>query len=98
MVFMLTSSLVVWAADFNYRIAMSNEEVRPLAESGHIDPLLAADQLMQAIDEGEVFQDYTEGAIAFLPTYKLYVLLSPLHSPSSLSGSSARITNNDWTS
>lgn len=60
----------MWAADFNYRIAMTNDEVRPLAENGQIDPLLVADQLMQAIDEGEVFQGYTEGAIAFLPTYK----------------------------
>lgn len=49
---------------------MQNEDVRQLAESGQIDALLAADQLMQAIDDREVFQGYTEGAISFLPTYK----------------------------
>lgn len=49
---------------------MPNENVRALADKGDIDQLLVADQLLQAIDDGEVFQGYHEGPIQFLPTYK----------------------------
>ena len=62
--------IVIWAADFNYRIALPGPDVREHAEAGELDPMLAADQLMQAIDDGEVFMGYDEGPIRFRPTYK----------------------------
>jgi hypothetical protein len=39
--------------------------VREYAEAGELDSLLAADQLLQAMDEGEVFNGYDEGRISF---------------------------------
>ena len=62
--------VVIWAADFNYRISLPNLDVREYAETAQLDSLLAADQLAQAMDEGEVFWGYEEGPIGFLPTYK----------------------------
>ncbi|RSH76514.1 inositol polyphosphate 5-phosphatase [Apiotrichum porosum] len=47
--------IVVWAADFNYRIDLSNEEARELATTDQLDALVSADQLTFARDEGEVF-------------------------------------------
>lgn len=36
---------VVWAADTNYRISLSNDEARTLAEQDDYDQLYAADQV-----------------------------------------------------
>jgi hypothetical protein len=66
----LTLSIVIWGADFNYRIDLSNEDTRAYATSDQLDVLVAADQLMMAIDDGEVFPGYIEGPITFRPTYK----------------------------
>lgn len=63
-------SLVVWAADFNYRIDLPNDQVREYATNDELDPLAAADQLSLARDDGEVFVGYQEGALTFRPTYK----------------------------
>nr|XP_031862893.1 uncharacterized protein CI109_001367 [Kwoniella shandongensis]KAA5529965.1 hypothetical protein CI109_001367 [Kwoniella shandongensis] len=62
--------IIIWAADFNYRIGSSNAEVRELIEAGDLDSLLGADQLLNAMDAGEVFMGYDEGPIRFQPTYK----------------------------
>lgn len=62
--------IVIWAADFNYRIDLTNEEVRRAAEQDELDVLVAADQLSLARDDGEVFPGYSEGALTFRPTYK----------------------------
>ena len=62
--------IIVWAADLNYRIGIPNLDVREFAEQGQLDPLLSADQLKQAMEEGEVFVGYDEGPITFRPTYK----------------------------
>nr|ODN92411.1 phosphatidylinositol phosphate phosphatase [Cryptococcus depauperatus CBS 7841] len=57
--------IIIWAADFNYRIAMSNPEVRGLIERNELDALLGADQMLNAVDEGEIFMGYDEGPIRF---------------------------------
>ncbi|KAK8861609.1 hypothetical protein IAR55_002432 [Kwoniella newhampshirensis] len=57
--------VIVWAADFNYRIGSTNAEVRDSIEAGDFDALLAADQLLNAMDTGEVFMGYDEGPIRF---------------------------------
>ncbi|WVQ93452.1 hypothetical protein IAU59_000526 [Kwoniella sp. CBS 9459] len=62
--------IILWSADLNYRIALSNAEVRALIEAGDLDSLLAADQLLNAVDAGETFIGYDEGPIRFNPTYK----------------------------
>lgn len=36
----------IWFGDFNYRIGLSNERVRPLIESGDIDVLYQHDQVI----------------------------------------------------
>ncbi|OWZ31660.1 phosphatidylinositol phosphate phosphatase [Cryptococcus neoformans c45] len=62
--------IIIWAADFNYRVSLSNLEVRDLIKANDLDALLGADQLLKAMDAGEVFMGYNEGAIRFPPTYK----------------------------
>ncbi|KAH7930711.1 DNase I-like protein [Leucogyrophana mollusca] len=61
---------IIWLADTNYRINLENEAVRSLAEAEDFDSLVAADQLRQAIDDGEAFTGYEEGPLLFRPTYK----------------------------
>ncbi|KAI0082404.1 inositol polyphosphate phosphatase [Panus rudis PR-1116 ss-1] len=61
---------VIWLADTNYRIDLENERVRSLAYSDDYDALLAADQLRQAMDNGDAFPGYIEGPLLFRPTYK----------------------------
>ncbi|OCF43348.1 hypothetical protein I317_02786 [Kwoniella heveanensis CBS 569] len=62
--------IIIWSADLNYRIALTNPEVRGMIEAGDLDSLLAADQLLNAVDAGETFVGYDEGPIRFDPTYK----------------------------
>ncbi|CCF60266.1 hypothetical protein KAFR_0J02020 [Kazachstania africana CBS 2517] len=62
-----------WLGDTNYRIALSNEEVRrelAMKHEGYIDRLMRHDQLTQEIDNGFVFRGFKEPAIKFRPTYK----------------------------
>ncbi|EJU06333.1 inositol polyphosphate phosphatase [Dacryopinax primogenitus] len=61
---------VIWMADTNYRIDLSNEEVRGLIEADALDELLAADQLTQARDMHAAFAGYDEGPVLFRPTYR----------------------------
>jgi hypothetical protein len=44
---------------------MSNLDVRDCAETGQLDPLLGADQLLRAMDDGDVFVGYEEGPVRF---------------------------------
>lgn len=50
----------------NYRISLPNLEVRDLIKANDLDVLLGADQLLKAMDAGEVFMGYDEGPIQFL--------------------------------
>ncbi|KAF8969491.1 inositol polyphosphate phosphatase [Flammula alnicola] len=61
---------VIWLADTNYRIDLENPTVRSLAEHDDFDPLLAADQLRQAMDSKAAFAGYEEGPLLFRPTYR----------------------------
>ncbi|KAF3899062.1 SAC domain-containing protein [Trichophyton interdigitale] len=60
----------IWFGDFNYRIGLSNERVRPLIESGDIDVLYQHDQLNLQMVAGLAFQYYMEGPVTFPPTYR----------------------------
>ncbi|KAF8204786.1 inositol polyphosphate phosphatase [Pholiota molesta] len=61
---------IIWLADTNYRIDLDNATVRSLAEHDDFDPLVAADQLRQAIDSSAAFAGYEEGPLLFRPTYR----------------------------
>ena len=62
--------LVFWASDTNYRISLSNEEVRTLISEEKWGKLYENDQLNLGMIAGETFQHYNEGTINFPPTYK----------------------------
>ncbi|KAI9287437.1 SacI homology domain-containing protein [Umbelopsis sp. AD052] len=61
---------IVWVSDLNYRISMSNEEVRSCIDHDDLQTLADADQLLQQISENKTFPGYREGTITFQPTYK----------------------------
>lgn len=76
---------VVWMGDLNYRIDLNlgkdpapypdNEahhaEVRAMIERQEWDALLAADQLRDAIAQGQAFCGFEEGDSHFPPSYKV---------------------------
>lgn len=64
--------IAFWMGDLNYRIdeSMTTEEVLNLSQKGMLENLRRQDQLNIERAEGRVFQDWEEGQINFLPTYK----------------------------
>ncbi|KAJ9101490.1 hypothetical protein QFC19_005141 [Naganishia cerealis] len=62
--------LIFWCADLNYRIDLTNEEVREKIEDGDFQPLWEADQLRNVMVYKDAFEGYQEGKINFAPTYK----------------------------
>lgn len=62
--------VVVWAADTNYRVDLENPEVRSYATSGNLQPLIMADQLIDAMHANDAFSSYQEGDLTFPPTYR----------------------------
>lgn len=61
---------VIWMGDFNYRILMSNDEVRQLILDKDFATLFQKDQLNQQMIAGESFPYFHEMPINFAPTYK----------------------------
>ncbi|CCK70616.1 phosphoinositide 5-phosphatase INP51 KNAG_0E03590 [Huiozyma naganishii CBS 8797] len=61
---------VIWMGDFNYRILMSNEDVRRLIQDKEFSKLFQRDQLNQQMISGESFPYFHEMPINFPPTYK----------------------------
>ncbi|KAJ9119073.1 hypothetical protein QFC22_003564 [Naganishia vaughanmartiniae] len=59
-----------WATLQNYRIDLTNEEVRERIEENDLQPLWEADQLRNAMIYKDAFEGYQEGKIGFAPTYK----------------------------
>lgn len=64
---------IIWMGDFNYRILMTNEEVRRLIMSNDYGKLFERDQLNQQMIAGASFPYYHEMEIKFPPTYKFDV-------------------------
>ena len=71
--------VIIWAGDFNYRIGLSYDKARSLAQEimqgGHraedaLGKLYENDQLNIQMVQGNCFQFYREGRVGFLPTYK----------------------------
>ncbi|KAG2243308.1 hypothetical protein Bca4012_014288 [Brassica carinata] len=61
---------VFWFGDLNYRLNMSDSEVRKLVEQKRWDELRNSDQLIREFRRGHVFDGWREGPIKFPPTYK----------------------------
>lgn len=61
---------VFWLGDFNYRIDAGNEVVRPMCDRYDFEGLYARDQLARSRQLNQVFVGFSEGTVAFLPTYK----------------------------
>ncbi|KAA8642172.1 SacI domain and endonuclease/exonuclease/phosphatase family protein [Aspergillus tanneri] len=61
---------ILWLGDFNYRIGLSNYNVRELVLQKDYQKLYDNDQLNLQMLAGQAFQFYTEGSISFPPTYK----------------------------
>ena len=65
--------LVIFSGDLNYRINMEKEEVKKLIESNDFETLLDKDQLYSAMNKKEIdLDDFYEGKINFMPTYKFF--------------------------
>ncbi|WJX94893.1 hypothetical protein P8452_76268 [Trifolium repens] len=61
---------IFWFGDLNYRINMSDGEVRKLVDLKKWDKLMNYDQLSNELCNGHVFEGWKEGLINFPPTYK----------------------------
>ncbi|CCE65430.1 hypothetical protein TPHA_0L00740 [Tetrapisispora phaffii CBS 4417] len=61
---------IIWMGDFNYRILMTNEEVRRMIITKEYSKLFERDQLNQQMIAGASFPYYHEMEIKFPPTYK----------------------------
>ncbi|KAK2410201.1 type IV inositol polyphosphate 5-phosphatase [Trifolium repens] len=61
---------IFWFGDLNYRINMSDGEVRKLVDLKKWDKLMSHDQLSNELCNGHVFEGWKEGLINFPPTYK----------------------------
>ncbi|KAF3533384.1 hypothetical protein DY000_02037275 [Brassica cretica] len=61
---------VFWFGDLNYRLNMSDSEVRKLVSQKRWDELKNSDQLIRELRRGHVFDGWREGPIKFPPTYK----------------------------
>ena len=64
---------IFWLGDTNYRIDLTNEEVRralSVKEKGYIAKLLKYDQLSKEMASNAVFSGFKEPIVKFRPTYK----------------------------
>lgn len=61
---------IIWLGDFNYRIDLTNEQVKPLILQKMYGKIFEFDQLNQQMANGESFPFFSEQEINFPPTYK----------------------------
>eukprot|EP00898_Chlorokybus_atmophyticus_P006431 jgi/Chlat1/678/Chrsp104S01150 len=69
----LDHDTVVWLGDLNYRLNLSDDEIRDGIKHKAWDQLLRGDQLTTERQAGRAFHKLKEGNIMFAPTYK-YIL------------------------
>ncbi|CDO93891.1 unnamed protein product [Kluyveromyces dobzhanskii CBS 2104] len=61
---------IIWMGDFNFRILLSNDDVRQAIKNRDFHRLFEKDQLNQQMISGESFPFFDEMEIKFPPTYK----------------------------
>lgn len=61
---------IFWVGDLNYRININYDVAKTFAHAEDIQRLLCQDQLIQGMRAQRVFENFNEGKIKFLPTYK----------------------------
>ncbi|XP_021852953.2 type I inositol polyphosphate 5-phosphatase 2 [Spinacia oleracea] len=61
---------IFWFGDLNYRLNMTDSEIRKHAAKKEWSELINSDQLSTELRSGHVFDGWKEGAITFPPTYK----------------------------
>ncbi|KAL9242710.1 hypothetical protein vseg_016685 [Gypsophila vaccaria] len=61
---------IFWFGDLNYRLNMTDSEIRKLVAKKKWNELLNNDQLSRELRSGRVFDGWKEGPINFPPTYK----------------------------
>ncbi|KAK9061733.1 hypothetical protein SSX86_018916 [Deinandra increscens subsp. villosa] len=61
---------IFWFGDLNYRLYLENELARELIKRQDWSALQEFDQLRKELENGGVFQGWSEGNIEFAPTYK----------------------------
>ncbi|XP_059179019.1 synaptojanin-1-like [Physella acuta] len=66
----LSHDCVFWCGDFNYRIDLSNDEVKGLVACENWGALQEVDQLNNQRAVNNCFQGFSEGRLNFAPTYK----------------------------
>ncbi|CAL1535444.1 unnamed protein product, partial [Lymnaea stagnalis] len=66
----LSHDCVFWCGDFNYRIDLSNDEVKGLVACENWRALQELDQLNTQRAVNNCFQGFNEGQLNFAPTYK----------------------------
>lgn len=61
---------MVWCGDLNYRVNLTESEIKNLVRQEKLDKLLEYDQLSIEREAGRTFPMFDEGHITFAPTYK----------------------------
>ncbi|MBA0646489.1 hypothetical protein Goklo_014453 [Gossypium klotzschianum] len=61
---------IFWFGDLNYRLNMSDADIRELVAQKRWNELINYDQLHKELRSGHVFEGWKEGIIDFPPTYK----------------------------
>lgn len=61
---------VFWFGDLNYRLCLEDNFARVLIRKRQWNALREFDQLQRELEDGGVFQGWSEGNIEFAPTYK----------------------------
>ncbi|KAJ6817358.1 type I inositol polyphosphate 5-phosphatase 2 isoform X1 [Iris pallida] len=61
---------IFWFGDLNYRLNVSDAEVREFVATRQWDELMKFDQLSSELRSGRIFDGWKEGMVDFAPTYK----------------------------
>lgn len=81
---------IIWLGDLNYRLALSDSEIRSLVAREDWMALLEKDQLRKELLKGHIFEGWHEGTISFAPTYKYKINSEHYSGENSKSGEKRR--------
>ncbi|ELP92713.1 synaptojanin, putative [Entamoeba invadens IP1] len=70
---LLDHDIVFWEGDLNYRVEMTDFDVRKNLKAKKMNKLIKHDQLLQSIQRKEVFSNFSEAPITFDPTFKIVI-------------------------